>query len=122
MASLTRTEARLRSDLLTVDRMEVDLDLDQGPDRFGSRTSIRFRCAPPGASTSLGARPVDPRSLMLNGTPVDPAGLADGRIELTGLEAENEPVPEAVMADSRDGQGLHRAVDPADGEHYVYGH
>ena len=26
------------------------------------------------------------------------------------------------MAYSRDGQGLHRAVDPADGEHYVYGH
>ena len=26
------------------------------------------------------------------------------------------------MAFSRDGQGLHRAVDPADGEHYVYGH
>ena len=26
------------------------------------------------------------------------------------------------MRYSRDGQGLHRAVDPADGEHYVYGH
>jgi len=26
------------------------------------------------------------------------------------------------MAYSRDGQGLHRAVDPADGEAYVYGH
>jgi len=53
MASLTRTEARLRSDLLTVERMEVDLDLDQGADRFGSRTTIRFRCAQPGASTFL---------------------------------------------------------------------
>ena len=26
------------------------------------------------------------------------------------------------MAYSRDGQGLHRAVDPADGEAYLYGH
>ena len=26
------------------------------------------------------------------------------------------------MAYSHDGQGLHRSVDPADGEHYVYGH
>ena len=43
-------------------------------------------------------------------------------MELVGLEAQNVLEVEAVMAYSRDGQGLHRAVDPADGEHYVYGH
>src|SRR5690349_13440065 len=112
MASLTRTEARLRSELLTVERMEVELDLDQGPERFSSRTTIGFRCAEPGASTFLDLRPYELRSLTLNGVDVDPAGLDDGRVALTGLAADNELVAEAVMAYSRDGQGLHRAVDP----------
>ena len=49
MPSLTRAEARLRSELLTVERMEVDLDLDLGGESFGSRTRITVRCAEPGA-------------------------------------------------------------------------
>jgi aminopeptidase N len=122
MASLTRTEAEQRSALLTVDHMEVDLDLDQGAERFASRTTIRFRCAQPGASTFLDVKPHELRSLTLNGTPLDVAGLTDGRIALDGLEAQNVLVAQALMTYSRDGQGLHRAVDPADGEDYVYGH
>jgi aminopeptidase N len=122
MPSLTRAEARLRSDLLAVTRMDVDLDLDQGPDHFRSRTRVAFTCRQPGASTFLDIKPTQLRSLMLNGQPVDVAGLLDGRIVLDGLEADNVVEAEAVMAYSRDGQGLHRAVDPADGEHYVYGH
>ena len=122
MPSLTRAEARERSALITVTRMEVDLDLDQGAETFESRTRISFSCNLPGSSTFLDVKPVELRSLTLNGSPVDVAGLADGRIELTGLAGTNVVEADAVMAYSRDGQGLHRAVDPADGEHYVYGH
>ena len=102
--------------------MDVDLDLDQGAETFGSRTRIAFDCAEPGATTFVDVRPVELRSMRLNGIAVDVAGLVDGRVELVGLEAENVLEVEATMAYSRDGQGLHRAVDPADGEHYVYGH
>ncbi len=122
MPSLTRADAQERSALVTVSRMEVDLDLDQGEETFGSRVRITFSCTVPGSSTFVDVLPVQLRSLVLNGSPVDVAGLADGRIELTDLAATNVLEAEAVMAYSRDGQGLHRAVDPADGEHYVYGH
>ena len=122
MPSLTRSEALLRSQLVSVTRMQVDLDLDQGEERFHSRTTIRFDCSEPGATTFLDVKPVELRSLTLNGRAVDVAGLRDGRIVLTGLAAQNVLEAEAVMSYSRDGQGLHRAVDPADGEHYVYGH
>jgi aminopeptidase N len=122
MPSLTRTEARRRAELLTVTAMEVDLDLDRGEECFASRTTIRFRCAEPGASTLLDLKPAELHALELNGESIDPAALADGRVELTGLAADNVVVAEATMAYSRDGQGLHRAVDPADGQHYVYGH
>ncbi|MDU0315065.1 aminopeptidase N [Phycicoccus sp. M110.8] len=122
MPSLTRAEARLRSELLTVERMEVDLDLDRGPETFHSRTRISFSCATPGASTFVDVKAVELHSLVLNGEPVDVATLDDGRVALNGLAAENVLECEAVMAYSRDGQGLHRAVDPADDRPYVYGH
>ena len=122
MPSLTRAEARERSALITVMRMEVDLDLDKGAETFESRTRISFSCVAPGSSTFLDIKPAELRSLSLNGFPVDVAGLVDGRIELADLAATNVLEAESVMAYSRDGQGLHRAVDPADGEHYVYGH
>ena len=126
MPSLTRSEARQRAELISVSSMEVDLDLaradETGEETFASTTTIRFACAQPGASTFLDLKPAELRSLTLNGAALDPSGLGDGRIELHGLEADNVLVAVATMRYSRDGQGLHRAVDPADGQHYVYGH
>jgi aminopeptidase N len=122
MPSLTRVEARQRSGLISVQRMEVDLDLDRGEETFWSRARITFSCTVPGGSTFVDVRPVELRSIILNGRALDVATLVDGRVELAGLATQNVLEVEAVMAYSRDGQGLHRAVDPADGEHYVYGH
>ena len=67
-------------------------------------------------------RPRALHAVTLNGRPLDPASLLDGRLELSGLAAENVLEVEATMAYSHDGQGLHRSTDPADGEDYVYGH
>ncbi|MGB7817827.1 MAG: aminopeptidase N [Ornithinibacter sp.] len=122
MPSLTRTEAVTRAALLTVDDVTVDLDLDQGAEVFGSRTLVRFSCAQPGAATFVDVRPRELRSVVLNGARLDVADLRDGRLALTDLAADNVLEVEAVMAYSHDGQGLHRSTDPADGEHYVYGH
>ena len=121
MPSLSRSEARLRA-LISVTSVQVDLDLDEGEDTFTSRTRIRFTCREPGASTFLDLDPVEVASLTLNGAALDPSAVADGRVPLTGLAAENTVEAVATMRYSRDGQGLHRAVDPADGERYVYGH
>ncbi|MGH3736518.1 MAG: aminopeptidase N [Micromonosporaceae bacterium] len=120
MATLTHDEAIRRADLLTVDSYTVDLDLTRGAERFGSRTVIRFRCAEPGATSFAELRPVRLHSAVLNGVPLDPAGLDDNRLLLPDLAAENELLVTAEMAYSHTGEGLHRYVDPADGEVYLY--
>jgi aminopeptidase N len=120
--SLTRDEALVRAALLDVNSYALDLDLDTGPRTFESESTIRFRCREPGSSTWLDVAPVELHDVVLNGRPLDPAGLSDGRIALPGLDVDNVVVVRATMAYSRDGQGLHRAVDPADDEAYLYGH
>ena len=120
--SLTRPEARERAELVTVTRMRVDLDLDQGDREFGSRTRVEFDCARPGAATFADLRPHAVHRLTLDGADLDPALLRDGRLPLADLAEHNVLEVEATMLYSRDGQGLHRSTDPADGEDYVYGH
>ena len=80
MPSLTRTEAVARAALLDVDAVDVDLDLDRGDELFGSRTTIRFGCRAPGSATFVELRPHALHAVTLNGTPIDPASLADGRL------------------------------------------
>jgi aminopeptidase N len=120
MPSLRKTEAAARTDLVAVTSYAVDLDLTTGPDTFASRTTIRFTATRPGASTFLDLKPNVLHSATLNGRPLDAGTLADGRLPLPGLAAENELVVEAGMRYSPDCEGLHRYVDPADGQVYHY--
>ncbi|WP_116114527.1 aminopeptidase N [Austwickia chelonae] len=121
MTGLLYTEAEQRSRLIEVSRYTVDLDLDRGEQFFGSRTIVRFSCAEPGAQTFIDLKAHEVHRLTLNGDDLDPAQADQGRLPLGGLVADNELIVEATMAYGRDGQGLHRAVDPADEQHYVYG-
>ncbi len=122
MPSLTRDEALARAALLSVTSMTIDLDLDRGPEQFASSTTIEFAAMTPGASTFLDLKAVSVQQLTLNGNEVDVQTADDGRVALHDLAAVNTLRVDATMAYSRDGQGLHRATDPADGEDYVYGH
>ncbi|NYJ75782.1 aminopeptidase N [Allobranchiibius huperziae] len=121
MAILQRTEAEARAALIEVTSYDVDLDLDRGDTEFGSVTTIRFSARQPGESTFLDLKAARVGSITLNGTAVDPAAIDDGRVALTDLAADNEVHVAATMSYSRDGEGLHRAVDPEDGKAYVYG-
>ncbi|WP_171161581.1 aminopeptidase N [Streptomyces sp. I05A-00742] len=131
--NLTREEARQRAALLAVDAYEVALDLrsavgpevpaDGGPRTFRSVSTIRFRCAEPGADSFADLVAPSVTSVTLNGRALDPATVFDGtRVALDGLEAENVLVVDARCAYSRTGEGLHRFVDPEDGEIYLYTH
>jgi aminopeptidase N len=122
MPNLTRTEAAVRSVLIDVSGYRLELDLDQGSTTFESTSAVRFRCATPGASTFLDVKPQLLHQVTLNGVDVDLTDFDGERIALNDLATENEVVVTATMRYSNDGQGLHRAVDPADDEHYVYGH
>jgi aminopeptidase N len=119
MPSLTRIEAAGRAALLAVESYHIDLDLTADDTRFRSITTIRFR-ATPGTATFVEVKPVQLTSVRLNDTTIDPATLADERVPLAGLRAENTLTVEAEMAYSNTGEGLHRFVDPADGETYLY--
>jgi len=120
MPSLTHREAIQRAALLTVRNYRIALDLTMAGNRFCSDTTITFAAAEPGAGTFLDLRAAEVLSVHLNGEPVDPAGLADGRLPLTGLRAENTLRVQALMTYSSDGEGIHRHVDPADGKTYLY--
>jgi len=121
MPSLTRVEAAERTELLSTRSYRVELDLTR-PDTFRSTTTIAFDAARPNSDTFLDVKPSVLHSVTLNGTALDVAALADGRFPLPGLAAAgNELVVVADMAYSKDCQGLHRHVDPADGRTYLYG-
>ncbi|MGW7099028.1 aminopeptidase N [Streptomyces sp. NPDC054838] len=128
--NLSRDEARERAELLSVDGYEVSLDLRsavdeaepaEGPRTFRSVTTIRFRAAAPAAATFADLIAPSVNAITLNGRALDPAAVFDGsRIALDGLAAENVLVVDANCAYSRTGEGMHRFVDPEDGEVYLY--
>ncbi|MHA7264563.1 aminopeptidase N [Arthrobacter sp. TMN-37] len=118
--NLTRSEASVRSELLQVHSYDINLDLMRGERVFGSRTVIRFD-AVQGASTFIDAVTDTVHRVTLNGVELDPAAVADGhRIALPDLAASNELVVDADMLYMNTGEGLHRFVDPVDGEVYLY--
>ena len=81
---------------------------------------IRFGCRQPGASTFVDLIADRVHEITLNGTAIDPAAAAAGRIVLDGLADRNELTVTADCRYSTDGTGLHRAVDSADGKIYTY--
>ena len=118
--NLTRIEAQERRATVDTQSYEVALDLTRGTEVFGSRTVVRFTAAP-GASTFIDLIARDVREIILNGRALDPAtAFADSRIALDALAAENELVVDADALYTNTGEGLHRFVDPVDGEVYLY--
>jgi len=125
--NLSRDEARQRAGLIRVEGYRVDLDLTSAPDpaqgTFRSTTTVTFGCSAPGASTFLDLLAPAVRAVTLNGRALDPAEVFDGaRVTVDGLAGQNELTVEADCAYSRTGEGLHRFVDPVDGETYLYTH
>ncbi|BAJ31273.1 MULTISPECIES: aminopeptidase N [Kitasatospora] len=120
--NLTREEARTRAALLAVDAYEIELDLSSAREggTFRSTTVVRFTAAEPGATTFIDLVAPAVTEIVLNGRALPPENFADSRITLPGLAAENELRVVADCAYTNTGEGLHRFVDPADGETYLY--
>jgi aminopeptidase N len=118
-ASLQHTEALARRELLTLTSYDVQLDLARDEATFGSLTTISLDS--PGGATFLDVKPVSLHAVRLDGRPLDVDLLDRGRFPIDLSEGHHELVVEATMPFRRDGEGLHRSVDPADGRAYVYG-
>jgi aminopeptidase N len=118
---ITRDETRERADLLQVESYEVWLDLTRGPEVFGSQAVISFGCREPGAATYVDLVAERVHEIVLNGARLDPAAvITEGRITLPAVEARNELRVVADCRYSRDGTGMHRSADSADGKVYLY--
>ncbi|GJF32903.1 aminopeptidase N [Kitasatospora sp. NE20-6] len=120
--NLTREEARTRAALLHVESYDIELDLGSARDggTFRSTTVVRFSATTPGASTFVDLVAPSVAEIVLNGESLDLAHFADSRITLPGLQADNELRVVADCAYTNTGEGLHRFVDPVDGETYLY--
>jgi aminopeptidase N len=117
--NLTRVEAQERKAIVDVSNYDVTLDLTSGEETFRSTTVVTFT-AKPGSSTFIDAIIRTAHSVNLNGLELDPS-VADGvRIQLDNLAADNVLTVVADAEYTNTGEGLHRFVDPVDGEVYLY--
>ena len=118
--NLTRIEARDRRAAIDTHSYRVDIDLTRGAELFGSTSTITFS-AVEGSSTFVDLIAREVHAVTLNGRSLDPKQVfADSRIALDGLANDNELVVVADCAYTNTGEGLHRFVDPVDGEVYLY--
>jgi aminopeptidase N len=115
--SLRLSEARARVDLLDVTAYDVTLDLRE-EETFASRTVIEVVSR--GGATFLDLKARSLEAISLDGQPLPVEAWHDGRYPLDLPAGEHRLEIEAVMGFRNDGEGLHRAVDPADGRAYVY--
>jgi len=119
-SNLTRDEAHDRGRLVEVRAYRVDLDLTGDDEIFTSQTTVTFGCSRPGAGTFVDLTAPAVAEITLNGQPVGPESFDGDRIALASLAADNELRVRARCAYSRNGEGLHRFQDPADGSVYIY--
>jgi aminopeptidase N len=125
LPNLTRDQAAERAALITVDSYRIDLDLTDGDGKPGERTfrsttTVTFE-ALAGADTVIDIAAETVRSATLNGRDLDVSGYDESTgVTLNGLADRNVLVVEADCRYSNTGEGLHRFVDPVDGEVYLY--
>ncbi|KLO62948.1 aminopeptidase N [Dermacoccus sp. PE3] len=117
-SNLTREEALERSANIAVDSYDITLDLTTGAETFTTSSTVRFS-ATPGSETWLDFLGESVDRVVVGGE--DIAVEWDGaRVRVPNLAAENEVRVDAVGRYMNTGEGLHRFVDPADNEVYLY--
>ncbi len=117
--NIKQAEAAERSEIIKVASYRIDLDLTTGAEHFRVKTTIAFAGLKPGATTYIDCVGSKVISAKLNGAEFDPK--FDGEtIYLPAIAAENILEIEHDGIYSNSGEGLHRFVDPADDEVYLY--
>ena len=117
--NLKQVEAAQRSQILKVESYKIDLDVTTGAQTFLVKTTIKFAGLKPGETTFIDCVGKRVISAKLNGADFDPK--FDGEsIFLPPIAAENTLEIEHEGIYSTSGEGLHRFVDPADDEVYLY--
>ena len=122
--NLTRNEAEERSALITTDHYRVELDLSGTDEKtYWVGTTVTFSASRQGASSFIDAIADKLTRIELNGVSLDPADVYDGyRIQLANLQTDNTLTVEGYFRYTNTGIGMHRFVDPVDGNVYLYSH
>ena len=118
--NLTRDEAATRSTLVKTHSYRIELDLISSAETFVTKTTIKFSGLKPGQSTFIDAVGKRVIAATLNGVAFEVKDYDGQSIHLPALAAENELFLEIEAPYSNTGEGLHRFVDPADNEVYLY--
>jgi aminopeptidase N len=123
--NLSRDEAAARAALITTHSYDVSLDVRQAADPnvagYTSRSIISFSASEAGATTFVDFIAGSVHSVFLNGKGLAVADVVDGsRIRLENLQPENQVTITGTALYSTSGEGMHRFVDPADGQCYLY--
>ncbi|MFD0704764.1 aminopeptidase N [Alloscardovia venturai] len=119
-ANLTRVEAEERASIISNLKYAAHLDVTMGDTDFRSVTTIEFD-AVAGKSTFIDLIANTVNSIEFNGEKLDPATTyRDNRIELSGLKEHNIITVDALVQYSHTGEGMHRSIDPTDGNVYLY--
>ncbi|MCX6448320.1 MAG: aminopeptidase N [Actinobacteria bacterium] len=117
--NITQIEATQRSAIIKVESYKIDLDVTTGAETFLVKTTVKFAGLKPGATTFIDCVGKRVISAKLNGADFDPK--FDGEsIFLPVIAADNTLEIEHEGIYSNSGEGLHRFVDPADNEVYLY--
>ncbi|HEX9098368.1 MAG TPA: aminopeptidase N [Candidatus Dormibacteraeota bacterium] len=118
--NLTRDQARSRAAVVSEPRYDVQLDLTGDDETFRSVTTVEFQSIRPGSATFIDFIGPAVEGIELNGKTLPAAAFDGGRIELTGLEAQNVLKVSAIAKYMHDGTGLSRFQDPLDGRDYLH--
>jgi aminopeptidase N len=127
-SNLTETQAIERADLLKIHSYEIEIDVTDGAGNpsegtFRSITKVSFTAREPGESSWIELIAPRVHRATLNGEDLDITSYTEENgIALPGLKAENVLVIDADCEYSNTGKGLHRFVDPADDNVYLYTH
>ena len=117
--NIKQVEAAERSTIVKTESYRIDLDLTTGAENFRVKTTVKFSGLKPGATTYIDCVGSKVLSAKLNGVDFDPK--FDGEtIYLPPIAADNLLEIEHDGIYSNSGEGLHRFVDPADNEVYLY--
>lgn len=125
LPNLTRDQAAERAALITVHSYQINLDVTDGngapgEHTFRSTTTVVFD-ALAGADAAIDIAADTVRSASLNGQELDLSGYDESTgIALRGLANRNVVIVDADCRYSNTGEGLHRFIDPIDGETYLY--
>lgn len=116
--SLTQDEALARAAMLEIERYDIEVDLTDLPHGPAVRcvSTITVSCRRPGDTFVDCA--ADVVAATLDGQPL--AAAEDGRIALPGLSGRHVVRVVSEQTDTRDSDRVHKAVDPADGQVYLW--